>query len=79
MTCPNRVPTNQYASCGGQSSWCWANMLLMFVIGTGSVGWMMAIGVLMAIEKNVSWGRQVTVPLGAGLVLTSATIFALNV
>jgi predicted metal-binding membrane protein len=58
---------------------CWAIMLLMFVVGTGSVGWMMAIGALIAVEKNVSWGRQLTVPLGVGLLLASAAILALNV
>jgi hypothetical protein len=33
----------------------------------------------MAIEKNVAWGRQLSVPLGAGLLLGSVTIFALNI
>jgi predicted metal-binding membrane protein len=58
---------------------CWAIMLLMFVVGTGSVGWMLAIGALMAIEKNVAWGRHLSAPLGIGLLLASAAIFALNV
>jgi predicted metal-binding membrane protein len=42
-------------------------MLLMFVVGTGSVGWMLALGAVMAIEKNVSWGRRLSAPLGVGL------------
>jgi predicted metal-binding membrane protein len=46
---------------------CWAIMLLMFVVGTGSVGWMLALGAVMAIEKNVSWGRRLSAPLGVGL------------
>jgi predicted metal-binding membrane protein len=58
---------------------CWAIMLLMFVVGTGSVGWMLAIGAIMAIEKNVAWGRRLSAPLGIGLLLTSAAILALNV
>jgi predicted metal-binding membrane protein len=58
---------------------CWAIMLLMFVVGTGSVGWMLAIGTIMAVEKNVVWGRHLSVPLGTGLLLTSLTIFALNI
>jgi predicted metal-binding membrane protein len=58
---------------------CWAIMLLMFVVGTGSVGWMLAIGAVMAIEKNVAWGRRLSTPLGIGLLLTSAAIFGLNV
>jgi predicted metal-binding membrane protein len=46
---------------------CWAIMLLMFVVGTGSVGWMLVLGAVMAIEKNVSWGRRLSAPLGVGL------------
>src|SRR5271166_2985960 len=32
---------------------CWAIMLLMFVVGTGNVGWMLALGAIMAVEKNM--------------------------
>ena len=39
----------------------------MFVVGTGSVGWMLVLGTVMAIEKNVSWGRRLSAPLGVGL------------
>jgi predicted metal-binding membrane protein len=53
---------------------CWAIMLLMFVVGTGSVGWMLMLGAIMAIEKNVSWGRNVTAPLGASLVAWSGVL-----
>lgn len=35
---------------------CWALMLLMFVVGTGSVGWMLALGAVMALEKNLTSG-----------------------
>ena len=58
---------------------CWAIMLIMFVVGTGSVGWMLAIGAIMAIEKNVAWGRRLSAPLGIALLLASAVILALNV
>jgi predicted metal-binding membrane protein len=47
---------------------CWALMLLMFVVGTGSVGWMLALGAVMAIEKNMPWGRKMSAPLGAALI-----------
>jgi predicted metal-binding membrane protein len=47
---------------------CWSLMLLMFAVGTGSLGWMLALGAAMAIEKNVSWGKQISAPLGIGLV-----------
>ena len=55
---------------------CWAIMLLMFVVGAGSVGWMLALGAVMAIEKNARWGRRLSVPLGVGLVLWSGAIVA---
>jgi len=47
---------------------CWSLMLLMFVVGTGSLGWMLALGTVMAVEKNVPWGRRIGAPLGATLV-----------
>ena len=43
-------------------------MLLMFVIGIGNLGWMLALGAVMAIEKNMPWGRRISAPLGAGLI-----------
>jgi predicted metal-binding membrane protein len=53
---------------------CWALMLLMFVVGTGSVGWMLALGAVMAAEKNLAWGRRLSAPLGIGLLVWSAAI-----
>ena len=35
---------------------CWAIMLLLFVVGVGNVGCMLALGSLMAIEKNCGVG-----------------------
>ena len=43
-------------------------MLLMFGVGTGSVGWMLALGSVMAIEKNLPWGRKLSTPLGLALI-----------
>jgi len=43
---------------------CWAIMLLMFVVGTGNVGWMLGLGAIMAVEKNMPWGRHLSRPLG---------------
>ena len=57
---------------------CWALMLLMFVIGTGSVGWMLLLGLVMAIEKNHPWGRHLAKPLGAALLSGAALIIALH-
>src|SRR5579884_128377 len=53
---------------------CWALMLLMFVVGTGNVGWMLALGAVMAVEKNVSWGRRLSNPLGAVLLIGAALV-----
>jgi predicted metal-binding membrane protein len=46
---------------------CWALMLLMFAVGTGNVGWMLLLGAVMAVEKNMPWGRRVAAPVGAVL------------
>jgi len=46
---------------------CWALMLLMFAVGMGNLGWMLALGAAMAIEKNVPSGRRLSVPLGMTL------------
>jgi predicted metal-binding membrane protein len=58
---------------------CWALMLLMFVVGAGNVGWMLALGLVMAAEKNFSRGRRLSAPLGLGLILWSAGVVAMNV
>ncbi len=42
-------------------------MLLMFAVGTGSIGWMLALAAVMATEKNMPWGRRLSAPLGAAL------------
>ncbi len=47
---------------------CWALMLLMFAVGTGSIGWMLVLGAVMAIEKNMPWGRKMSAPLGVALI-----------
>ena len=46
---------------------CWAMMLLMFVVGTGNLGWMLALAAVMAMEKTMPWGRRIGRPLGVGL------------
>jgi predicted metal-binding membrane protein len=53
---------------------CWAIMLLMFVVGMGNVGWMLVLGTIMAIEKNVSWGRLLSAPIGIGLLVWASII-----
>jgi predicted metal-binding membrane protein len=46
---------------------CWALMLLMFAVGAGSLGWMLVLGVVMAVEKNLPWGRRIGKPVGVAL------------
>ncbi len=48
---------------------CWALMLLMFAFGAANLGWMFLLGVIMAIEKNMPWGRRLVAPLGVGLLV----------
>jgi predicted metal-binding membrane protein len=43
---------------------CWALMLLMFAVGVGSILWMLVLGGVMAVEKNMPWGRLLAAPLG---------------
>ena len=47
---------------------CWALMLVMFVVGTGSLGWMLALAAAMAAEKNLPFGRRLRTPLGLALI-----------
>jgi len=46
---------------------CWELMLLMFGVGVGSFAWMLILGGVMAIEKNMPWGRRLSAPLGVFL------------
>ena len=55
---------------------CWSLMLLMFVVGVGNLGWMLALGTVMAVEKNLPWGRSISAPLGVGLICWSLVFVA---
>jgi predicted metal-binding membrane protein len=57
---------------------CWALMLLMFAVGTGNLGWMLALGGVMAVEKNARWGRRISAPLGVALLLSGVAVLASN-
>ncbi len=46
---------------------CWTLMLLMFAIGGANLGWMLALGAMMAAERTTRWGRHLTRPLGVAL------------
>ncbi len=43
---------------------CWSLMLVMFAVGVGNLAWMIGLGALMAVEKNVAWGRRLSAPVG---------------
>ncbi len=58
---------------------CWALMLVMFVVGAGSLGWMLALAAVMAAEKNLPWGRRLSTPLGMGLLAWGGAIIVANV
>jgi predicted metal-binding membrane protein len=57
---------------------CWSLMLLMFAIGVGSLGWMLVLGAVMAVEKNMPWGRRISAPLGAALLAWGGLYLALS-
>jgi predicted metal-binding membrane protein len=55
---------------------CWVLMLLMFAVGGIQLGWMLALGAVMFVEKAVAWGRWVTAPVGAVLALWGLALLA---
>jgi predicted metal-binding membrane protein len=57
---------------------CWAIMLLMFAVGSASLGWMLALGMVMAVEKNLPWGARLARPLGGALFAGAVAIVAGN-
>ena len=58
---------------------CWALMLLMFAVGAGSLGWMLLLAAVMAVEKNMPWGRHLSTPLGVALLAWAALLVASQV
>ena len=52
---------------------CWTLMLLMFAVSLGNLAWMLVLAVVMALEKNVSWGRRLSSPLGIILLVAGVT------
>ena len=58
---------------------CWSLMLLMFALGVGSLGWMLVLGAVMAVEKNMPWGRRLSMPLGVVLLWWALALAVGNV
>lgn len=57
---------------------CWALMLLMFAVSTASLGWMLLLAFVMAIEKNAPWGKKLSRPLGLVLIIIAIGIVSFN-
>jgi predicted metal-binding membrane protein len=55
---------------------CWPLMLVMMAVGMGSIGWMLALGAFMALEKNSPWGPRIGRPVGASLIIMAAGLTA---
>jgi len=53
---------------------CWSLMLLMFAVSSIHFLWMLALGTVMAIEKNVSWGGRMSTPIGVLLLIAAVVV-----
>lgn len=56
---------------------CWSLMLVMFAVGVGNLAWMLGLAVVMAVEKNLPWGRRLSAPLGIVLIIAALTLAVL--
>lgn len=54
---------------------CWALMLLMLLSSVPHLVLMLGLGAIMALEKNVRWGRRLSAPLGYTLIACSVLVF----
>ncbi len=57
---------------------CWSLMLVMFAVGAGSLLWMFALGIVMAAEKNLPWGRKLSAPVGVALIVGAVAIILIR-
>lgn len=55
---------------------CWALMLLMLVTSVQHLVLMLVLGAIMAVEKNVRWGRRLSAPLGFALIAAAVAVFS---
>jgi len=53
---------------------CWALMLLMFLFSAGHLAWMLILGLIMAVEKNLPWGRRISAPVGLILIAAAGLL-----
>jgi predicted metal-binding membrane protein len=50
----------------------------MFAVGVGNIGVMLVLGGVMAVEKNMPWGRQLSAPLGVLLLVAGGALIMLG-
>ena len=53
---------------------CWTLMLLMFPFGAGNLGWMLVLGSVMALERNLSWGKRLGKLVGVALLVAGVGV-----
>ncbi len=53
---------------------CWTIMLTMFAVGMGNLGWMLLLGAVMGVEKNVASARWLGPTVGVGLLVGAAVM-----
>jgi predicted metal-binding membrane protein len=58
---------------------CWSLMLAMFAVSAGSLAWMLVLGVVMAAEKNLPWGRRLSAPVGVILIVCAVALVVRNI
>jgi predicted metal-binding membrane protein len=59
-------------------SCCWALMLVLFALGAGNLGWMLAAAAVMALEKTAPGGTRLRQPIGVGLLAMAVVVAVLN-
>ena len=55
---------------------CWALMLLAFALAAANPAWMLVLGLVMAVEKNVRGARRFSSAVGVALIAGGALAFA---
>jgi len=57
---------------------CWGNHAADVHRRYRNVGWMLALGAVMAVEKNAPWGARLSRPLGAALIAGAGLLAGVN-
>ena len=57
---------------------CWSLMLVMFAVGAGNLLWMLLLGIVMAAEKNLPWGRKLAAPIGVALLAGAVAVIVIR-